>query len=160
MKENLTIRIDPAIRRKLEAHQRAGGFSSLGQTIAALVDDPGVRLFALFQGGKSFAEIVLETGLAPAVVLASHAQFRAGFNAPPPLPVPVVVEKMKLRRAELGARAKRDANQTRMEIARDKIEAASKARTAMIEADRDRDEQAARRLRLAALSEPSRFGRS
>jgi hypothetical protein len=160
MKENLTIRIDPAIRRKLEARQRAGGFSSLGQTIAALVDDPGVRLFAFFQNGKGFAEIVLETGIAPDVVLASHAQFKAGFNAPPPLPVPVVVEKMKLRRAELGVQAKRDANQTRMEITRDKIEAAGKARAERFEADRDRDDQAARRLRLAALTAPSRFRKS
>jgi hypothetical protein len=160
MKENLTIRIDPAIRRKLEARQRAGGFSSLGQTIAALVDDPGVRLFALFRDKKRFEEIVVETGIAPEIVLAFHAQYRAGFNAPPPLPVPVVVEKMKLRRAELGAQAKRDANETRLEIAREKIEASDKARTARIEADRDRDEQAARMARLAALSAPSRFARS
>jgi hypothetical protein len=74
--------------------------------------------------------------------------------------VPVVVEKMKLRRAELGAQAKRDANETRMEIVREKIEASDKARTARIEADRERDEQAARMARLAALSAPSRFARS
>jgi hypothetical protein len=118
---HVTVRILPATLEWLEQRRQLGGYRSLGAVIeglAAADEKTAPQLFALFKQGRSFADIVLETGLSPATVREAHAEYVSGFETSPS-----TIARLPLAERLRDARA-----QTRADIAREKLEAQREGR--------------------------------
>jgi hypothetical protein len=118
---HLTVRILPATLEWLEQRRQVGGYRSLGAVIEGLAEadeKTTPKLFALFKQGRSFADIVLETGLSPATVREAHSEYVSGFETSPS-----TIARLPLAERLRDARA-----QTRADIAREKLEAQREGR--------------------------------
>lgn len=149
-----SIRLSREEEAMLEARRVARGLATITATLRELIVDPTPRLFPLFDAGKSFGEIVAETGLGSAAVRACYADYERGLTGPPDLPHPVKVAKIRLQQTEVRAAAQRDAEERRTERRRDEAEARRQREDARLRAQAAREEEAHRLERFRILNEP------
>lgn len=150
----VSIRVAPEVEEMLEARRIAGGHPTVSATLRALVADPGPRLFAMFEAGKTLVEIVIETGFSAEVVRAHYVSYRTGFDAPPAVPIPLAIEKQKTHRAALKLAATRESNELRERLRHEDHEARERRDRARADAQADRDNTACRLARLQVWNRP------
>jgi hypothetical protein len=153
-KKITSIRLDEKELAMLEERRIACGLSTVSETLRALISDPSARLFALFETGTRFAQIVVDTGLPTETIRAKFLEFESGFAGPPVVPIPIALETARKERLEIKARILREQNETRERIQERAEDARTQRQKASIAAAAARDEEAARRMRLESLSAP------
>lgn len=107
-RKNLTVKLAPRARLRLEERAHVGGFSSLGSCVEHMILDDArsaLELFPLFREGLSLDEIVLRSHLSPGTVKAAFREYTEGLDAGLAAPLPRV-ERARQRRHDQNSRLK------------------------------------------------------
>jgi hypothetical protein len=145
------IRLPDLCAKNLDMAAKANGCTRSRMVEMAFEHD-FASLFEMFQAGKDFAQIVIETHLAPWVVRLAFAEYNQGFSSEA-CDAPVLVEAKKTVALE-RLRVDKSRVESRERIERMKLETKEKLAEKRRQVEEERAQQAARQKRLETTFAP------